>query len=33
MKQFTPQEIQNGSYRQASVVDDLSDDIDLDFEV
>ena len=29
--QFAPQEIQNGSYRQASVVDDLSDDIDLDF--
>ena len=29
--QFANQEIQSGSYRQASVIDDLSDDIDLDF--
>lgn len=31
--QFASQEIQHGSYRQGSVVDDLSDDLDLDFEI
>ena len=31
--QFASQEIQHTSYRQGSVVDDLSDDIDLDFEI
>ena len=31
--QFASQEIQHTSYRQGSVVDDLSDDLDLDFEV
>lgn len=29
--QFAPQEIQHGSYRQGSVVDDLDEDMDLDF--
>lgn len=31
--QFASQEIQHTSYRQGSVVDDLSDDVDLDFEI
>ncbi len=31
--QFASQEIQHGSYRQGSIVDDLSDDIDLDYVV
>lgn len=31
--QFASQEIQHGSYRQGSVIDDLTDDIDLNFEV
>ena len=31
--QFASQEIQHTSYRQGSVVDDLSDDLNLDFEV
>ena len=30
--QFASQEIQHTAYRQGSVVDDLSDNIDLDFE-
>lgn len=31
--QFAPQEIQHGSYRQGSIVDDLSEDLDLDFNM
>lgn len=33
LTQYAPQEMQHGSYRQGSVVDDLEDDFDLDFEV
>lgn len=31
--QFAPQEMQHTGYRQGSVVDDLDDDMDLDFEI
>lgn len=31
--QFASQEIQHGSYRQGSVIDDIEEDLDLDFEV
>lgn len=33
LTQYAPQEMQHGSYRQGSIVDDTEDDLDLDFSL